>query len=97
MTEALYVVVKVTFGDFFMNAAMLKEQKRNKKNRQTNGQQRNTTQFQSYQLFNQSADISESRGMRIKTSGQMSLVVHGPVVVDDRYKRFATTFTSPVK
>ena len=31
MTEALYVVVKVTFGDFFMNAAMLKEQKRNKK------------------------------------------------------------------
>ena len=33
----------------------------------------------------------------VKTSGQMSLVVHGPVVVDDRYKRFATTFTSPVK
>ena len=31
MTEALYVVVKVTFGDFFMNAAMLKEQKCNKK------------------------------------------------------------------
>ena len=64
MTEALYVVVKVTFGDFFMNAAMLKEQKRNKKNRQTNGQQRNTTQFQSYQLFNQSADFSESRDMK---------------------------------
>ena len=64
MTEALYVVVKVTFGDFFMNAAMLKEQKRNKK---TDKQMDNKGIPRNSKVTNHSIKVqtfSESRGMK---------------------------------
>ena len=62
MTEALYVVVKVTFGDFFMIAAMLKEQKRNKK---TDKQMDNKGIPCNSKVTNYSIKVqTESRGMK---------------------------------
>ena len=93
----LFMLWSRSLLEIFYECCDAQRTKTQQKNRQTNGQQRNTTQFQSYQPFNQGADFFGIKRYEVKTSGQMSLVVHGPVVVDDRYKRFATTFTSPVK